>query len=73
MAFCDEFIIVSNKEYQSIIENQMKAFKGLTYRCVFEEEGKNTAPAVVMAAMLLPMSEYIFIVASDQIREGKVY
>ena len=40
MAFCDEFIIVTNKEYQDIIENQMKAFRGLTYRCVYEEVGR---------------------------------
>ena len=36
MAFCDEFIIVTNKEYKDIIENQMKVFRGLTYRCIMK-------------------------------------
>lgn len=73
MAFCDEFIIVTNKDYQSIIENQMKAFRGLTYRCIFEEEGKGTAPAVVLSCLQLPGSELIFVVASDQLISGEVY
>lgn len=73
MAFCDEFIIVTNKDYQSIIENQMKAFRGLTYRCVFEETGKGTAPAVVLSCLQFPDSELIFVVASDQLISGSKY
>ena len=73
MAFCDEFIIVTNKDYQSIIENQMKAFRGLTYRCVFEEEGRGTAPAVVLSCLQFPNSELIFVVASDQLIYGQEY
>lgn len=73
MAFCDEFIIVTNKDYQSIIENQMKAFRGLTYRCVFEEEGRGTAPAVVLSCLQFPNSELIFVVASDQLVSGQEY
>lgn len=73
MAFCDEFIIVTNKDYQSIIENQMKAFRGLTYRCIFEEEGKGTAPAVILSCLQLPDSELIFVVASDQLISGEQY
>ncbi len=73
MAFCDEFIIVTNKDFQSVIENQMKAFKGLTYRCIFEEEGKGTAPAVVLSSLALPESELVFVVASDQLISGEQY
>ena len=40
--FCDEFIVVTNKEYQFIVENQMKAFQGITYRLVLEETGRKT-------------------------------
>ena len=73
MAFCDEFIIVTNRDFQSIIENQMKAFRGLTYRCIFEETGHGTAPAVIMSSLQLPQSEMIFVVASDQLISGENY
>ena len=36
--YCDEFIIVTNEEYRYIIANQMKAFQGISYRCIFEEQ-----------------------------------
>lgn len=73
MAFCDEFIIVTNRDFQSIIENQMKAFRGLTYRCIFEEAGHGTAPAVILSSLQLPQSEMIFVVASDQLISGENY
>ena len=73
MAFCDEFIIVTNKEYQDIIENQMKAFRGLTYRCVYEEVGRKTTAAIVLACMGLPLSEFLFVVAADHLIEGESY
>ena len=34
--FCDEFIIVTNEEYKFIIEDQMKSFQDIRYRCVYE-------------------------------------
>ena len=30
--FCDEFLIVTNLAYKSIVESQMKQFQGLQYR-----------------------------------------
>lgn len=73
MAFCDEFIIVTNKEYQDIIENQMKAFRGITYRCIYEEVGRKTTAAIVPACMGLPLSEFLFVVAADHLIEGESY
>jgi len=73
MAFCDEFIIVTNKEYQDIIENQMKAFRGITYRCIYEEVGRKTTAAIVPACMGLPLSEFLFVVATDHLIEGESY
>lgn len=73
MAFCDEFIIVTNKEYQDIIENQMKAFRGITYRCIYEEAGRKTTAAIALACMQLPLSELLFVVASDHLIEGESY
>ncbi|MGN0155793.1 MAG: type I phosphomannose isomerase catalytic subunit [Lachnospiraceae bacterium] len=73
MAFCDEFIIVANKEYQNIIENQIKIFQGLTYRCVYEEIGRKTTAAILLNIMQFPLSELIFVVASDHLVEGEKY
>lgn len=73
MAFCDEFIIVTNKEYQDIIENQMKAFRGLTYRCIYEEVGRKTTAAIALACKQMPLSELLFVVASDHLIEGESY
>ncbi len=73
MAFCDEFIIVTNKEYQNIIENQMKTFQGLTYRCIFEEVGRKTTAAIVLACLQFPLSEIMFVVASDHMIAGESY
>lgn len=73
MAFCDEFIIVTNKEYQDIIENQMKAFRGLTYRCIYEEVGRKTTAAIVLACLGVPLSELLFVVAADHLIEGESY
>ena len=51
--FCDEFIIVTNQEYQFIVENQMKAFQGITYRLVLEETGRKTTAAILSAVPAL--------------------
>ncbi len=71
--YCDEFIIVTNSEYQFIVENQLAAFQGLVHRCVFEEEGRKTAAAVTLACMLLPQSETVLVVPADQIISGNAY
>ena len=48
MSYCDEFIIVTDYEYRYIIQSQMYAFQGVTYRSVYEEEGKGAGPAIVL-------------------------
>lgn len=65
--FCDEFIIVTGMEYQNIIENQMKAFQGTPYRCVFEGEPRKTTAAVLLSCMDLQPSEYVFVAAADHL------
>lgn len=65
--YCDEFIIITNYEHQAIIANQMEAFQGLPYRCVFEEAPRKTTAAVVLSCLDLQPSEYIFVVASDHL------
>ena len=71
--YCDEFIIVTNKEYQFIVENQMKAFQGITYRLVLEEIGRKTTAAIVLSCLQFPLSELMFVVASDHLIEGPTY
>lgn len=71
--FCDEFIIVTNKEYQFIVENQMKAFQGITYRLVLEETGRKTTAAILLSCLQFPLSELMFVVASDHLIDGPGY
>ncbi len=71
--FCDEFLIATNAAYHFIVEGQMKAFQGLKYRCILEEEGRKTAPAIALACMYLNPSELVYVVSADQIIEGSEY
>ena len=68
--FCDEFIIVTNYEYRFIIADQMRAFQGISYRCVYEEIPRRTNASVVLSTMMLQPSEYVFVVSSDLLIEA---
>ena len=67
MAFCDEFIIVTNYEYRYIVSNQMQAFQGVAYRCVYEETPRHTTAAIILASMELQPSEYVFVTSSSHL------
>ena len=67
MAYCDEFIIVTNYDYRSIVSNQMEAFQGIAYRCIFEEEPRHTTAAISLACMDLQPSEYVFVVPANHL------
>ncbi|MCD7765081.1 MAG: cupin domain-containing protein [Lachnospiraceae bacterium] len=71
--FCNEFLIATNASYSFIVEGQMKAFQGLKYRCILEEEGRKTAPSTAIACMYLNPSELVYVVSADQIIEGSEY
>ncbi len=71
--FCDEFIISTNEAYHFIVENQMKDFQGLRYRCFLEEDRIKTGPAIAMICMCFNPSELVLVVSSDQILEGVHY
>lgn len=73
LPFCDEFIIVTNREYQFIIENQLGVFQGITHSCIFEEIGRKTTAAIILACMQLPLSETVLVVPTDQLMEGESY
>ena len=67
IAYCDEFIIVTNYEYRFIIANQMETFQGVPYRCIYEEEPRKTTAAIILPCFELQPSEYIFVVATDHL------
>ena len=71
--YCDEFLIVTNQSYHFIVESQMKAFRGLKYRCILEKVGRKTGPAVAMTCMALNPSELVYVVSADQVIEGEDY
>lgn len=71
--FCDEFLIATNASYLFIVEGQMQAFQGIKYRCILEEEGRKTAPAIALTCMHLNPSELVYVVSADQIIEGTAY
>ena len=67
LPYCDEFIVITNREYKDIIANQMEAFQGVSYRCIFEEEPRKTTAAITLACLALQPSEYVFVVAADHL------
>ena len=67
LPFCDEFIIVTNARYRFIVENQMKAFQGTPYRCIYEEKTRGALNAITLAALDMQPSEYVFVVVSDHV------
>lgn len=71
--YCDEFIIVTNSEYQFIAENQIAAFQGLVHRYIFEGVGRKTTAAITLACMQLPLSETVLVVPADQLVNGNEY
>ena len=65
LPFCDEFIIVTNARYRFIVENQMKAFEGTPYRCIYEEKTRGALNAITLAALDMQPSEYVFVIFSS--------
>ena len=73
LALCDEFIISTSTDCQYIVENQMQAFPGAPYRCIFEGEGRKTTASLVFACLEMEPSELVFVVASDHLISGNEY
>ena len=67
LPFCDNYYIITNKKYRYIVEGQMQAFQGLSYQCFLEEMGRQTAPAVAIAAMCTDPDEDVLVVSTDHL------
>lgn len=65
LPFCEEFMIVTNRDYHFIVESQMQIFQGVKYCCFLEEERKGTAPSLIIASMCCNPSETIYVVSAD--------
>lgn len=71
--YCDEFIIVTNIEYRYIIENQLESFQGLNYRCIYENPGRGTTVAIILACLSLESTEYVLITNTNLLITGSGY
>ena len=67
LPFCEEFLILTNGIYESIIKGQLMQFQGLSRRFMFEEEGRGTAASLFIASQLLDPEETILVVPADLI------
>ena len=67
LPFCDDFYIITNEKYRYIVEGQVQAFQGLSYQLFLEEMGRQTAPAVAVAAMCIDKDEDVLVVSTDHL------
>ncbi|MBP5180218.1 MAG: cupin domain-containing protein [Clostridiales bacterium] len=65
MPYCDEFLIAAGSEHKNVIEDQLRAFQGLSYRAFYEDIPRRTTASVTMAMMSLEPSEFVLVVQSD--------
>lgn len=68
--YCDEFIIVTSYEYRFVVENQMEAFRGTPYRCIYEESPVEPYGAILLTCMGLRQSEFVFVVPAETVIEA---
>lgn len=73
MTYCDEFIIVTNKEFQYVVESQMRSLQGVHYKLILEETSRMTALPILVATMLENAEEELMVIGSDTIVEGREY
>lgn len=65
--FCDEFIIVTNQKYETIVAGQMQQFQGINYRIFLEEVGVGTAGAVALVTQVFDDEEELLVLPSDMV------
>lgn len=66
---CDQPILICNEEHRFIAAEQMREI-GIDATIILEPEGKNTAPAIALAALLLEKTEpnqILLILAADHL------
>jgi mannose-1-phosphate guanylyltransferase / mannose-6-phosphate isomerase len=65
----DEPIVVTNEEYRFIVAEQLREIGIANPRVILEPVGRNTAPAMTLAALLAPQEEdpILLVMPSDQL------
>ncbi len=71
--FCDEFIIVADKDYEEIIVGQLKQFQSVKYTLCMEKKSRGTNVALATALVDIKSEEYVFVVPSDLLISGNSY
>jgi len=69
--FCEEFIILTNKKYESIVKGQLQDFQDLNYSILMEESPLKTAPSIVTLALNSDADEEFLIVSTDNVIDGE--
>lgn len=71
--YCDGFFIVTNHDFQEIVEGQMRHFQGIPYEIVLENDAKGTAPALDVVSQLIPAEEDVLVTPADLFIQGEGY
>lgn len=73
LPFADEFIIVTNENYEEIMEMQLKVFQGLRYKVIYESINCGTFASVSLAATFMNPSDVMMVTVSDLVIESGNY
>jgi mannose-1-phosphate guanylyltransferase len=72
LAHTSEFIIVVNQEQYFMAEDQFRELKtSLPARFILEPEGRNTAPAIALAALAVDSNDVMLVVPSDHLIQNE--
>ena len=66
-AFCDDTIVVTNEKQHFLAINQFEEMTHNKYKIILEPIGRNTAPAITLACMLLDQEDVVLVSASDHV------
>jgi mannose-1-phosphate guanylyltransferase len=72
LAHTSEFIVVVNQEQYFMAEDQFRELKTkLPARFILEPEGRNTAPAIALAALAVKSTDVMLVVPSDHLIQNE--
>ena len=71
---CDDFMIITNDDHYFLALDQIEEIdKNLKTTFLLEEIGKNTAPAIALAALNSDEDEILFVTPADHLIKGENY
>ena len=66
--YCDEFIVVSNKDHVFYVEDQLgSVVNNNKVKLIVEPVGRNTAPAIAFACLSIEPEEIVLVTPSDHV------